>query len=270
MTSCYLLDGRVIASLSPKKCLDAIIIISKVDAATSTLYHHRQRLATNRMPSTIVVSADQPRKDRDVPLLRAGARKNTKHRRPEQSVVDTRDQPLLLANDDSHNNAAVERQQERLEHERQLHEAYQESLRPSNVRLLRKTRVLSHNSNLHNPRQVNPYTADYEYADSTITEENMIPNMFQVFRSVAERREHESGATTTADGAAAVSAATIGIVLVALLLLSRRVHFSSRYCRCNNCDHQRRSVADFLAPNDECESSSTPAAGVQAACHNMY
>lgn len=201
-------------------------------------------------------------------MLRAGARKDNKHLRPEQSVVDTRDQPLLLANDDSHNNAAVERQQKRLEHERQLHEAYQESLRPSNVRLLRKTRVLSHNSNLHNPRQVNPYTADYEYADSTITEENIRPNTFQVFRSVAERREYESGTATTAGGAAALSAATIGIVVVALLLLlSRRVHFSSRYCRCNNCDHQRSSVADLLAPNDGCESSSTPTGGVEAARH---
>ena len=223
------------------------------------------------MPSTvIVVSADQPRKDTEVPLLRASARKNIKHLRPEHSVVDPRDQPLLLANDDSHHNAAVERQQKRLEYERQLHEAYQESLRPSNVRLLRKTRVLSHNSNLHNPRQANPYTADYEYADSTITEENMRPNIFQVFRSVAERREYESGTATTAAGAAAVSAAIIGIVLVALLLLlllSRREHFSSRYCRCNNCDHQRRSVPEFLAPNDGCESSSTPTAGVEAARH---
>ena len=220
------------------------------------------------MPSTvIVVSADQPRKDREVPL-RASARKNIKHLRPEHSVVDPREQPLLLANDGSHNNAAVERQQKRLEHERLLHESYQESLRPSNVRLLRKTRVLSHNSNLHNPRQVNPYTADYEYADSTITEENIKPNTFQVFRSVAERREDESGTATTAGGAAALSAATIGIVVVALLLLlSRRVHFSSRYCRCNNCDHQRSSVADLLASNDGCESSSTQTGGVEAARH---
>ena len=228
------------------------------------------------MPSTIVVSADQPRKDRarEDPLLRAGARKNIKHLGPEHSVVDTRDHPLLVANDDSHNNAAVEWQRNRLEHERQLHDAYQESLRPSNVGLLRKARVLSHNSNLHNPRQVNPYTADYyEYADSTITEENMRPNMFQVLRSVVpvEKREYESGNTPTAGGAAGLSTcATIGIVLVALLLLlSRRVHFSSRYCRCNNCDHQRSSVADSLAPNDCCESLSTPTAGVEAARHNI-
>ena len=221
------------------------------------------------MPSTvIVVSADQPRKDREVPL-RASARKNIKHLRPEHSVVDPREQPLLLANDGSHNNAAVERQQKRLEHERLLHESYQESLRPSNVRLLRKTRVLSHNSNMHNPRQVNPYTAVYEYyADSTITEENIRPNTFQVFRSAAERREHESRTATTAGGATALSADAIGIVVVALLLLlSRRVHFSSRYCRCNNCDHQRTSVADLLAPNDGCEPSSTQTGGVEAARH---
>lgn len=222
------------------------------------------------MPSTIVVSADQPREDREVPLLRAGARKNNKHLRPEHSVVDTRDQPLLLANDDSHNNAAVERHQKRLEHERQLHEAYQESLRPSNVRLLRKTRVLSHNSNMHNPRQVNPYTADYEYADSTITEENMRLKTFQFLRNMAERREHESGTATMAGGSAAVSAATVGIVFVALLLLlSRRVHFSSRYCKCNNCV-QRGSVPDNNGYMYE--SSCTPTAGVQAARHtcNMF
>lgn len=204
-------------------------------------------------------------------MLRAGARKNMKHLRPEHSTVDTRDQPMLLVIDESNKNAVVERRQIQMEHEKQLHEAYEESLRPSKVRLLRQTRVLSHNSNLQNPRQVNPYTADYEYADSTITEESTGTNMFQALRSVVEKRKYENGMTAMAGDATAVSAATFGIVVIALLLvLSRRLHFSSRYCRCSDCAHQGSSATDLLARNECCESSFTPTvAGVQAVHHDM-
>jgi len=230
--------------------------------------------------STIVVSAE-PEKGAKVGLLRVGA--NNLGPKPADDML--KGQPSLFTNDE--NNSAVERQQTRTEHERQLHESYQESIRPSNVRLLRKTRVLSHNSNLHNPRQVNPYTADYEhiYVDSTITEGKTRGDIVDIFRNMvgvgsAPTKEGEPENWTMAGSAAAMSGATFGIVLVALLLLSRKVHVSSQFCRCINCVHRRRSSdADLFALNvsvaggcdDGCDdviSPSTPTA-VQSARQNM-
>lgn len=147
-----------------------------------------------------------------VGLLRAGVNKKNNNLRPKAAD----DPPHLLTSND--NKSAAERQQIRMEHERQLHESYQESLRPPNTRLLRKKRVLS-----HNPREVNPYTADYDrmLAGAAPTKESDDPESW-----------------TMAGGAAAVSGATFGIVLLALLLFSRRARASSQFRKCGDCLHR--------------------------------
>ena len=148
-----------------------------------------------------------------VGLLRAGDNKKNNNLRPKGADNMPKDSPHILTDND--NKSAAERQQIRMEHERQLHESYQESLRPSNTRLLRKKRVLS-----HNPREVNPYTADYDrmLAEGAPTKESDDPESW-----------------TMAGGATVVSGATFGIVLLALLLFSRRARASSQFRTCGDC-----------------------------------
>ena len=166
-----------------------------------------------------VVSAESTRTkgaEEHVGLLRAGDNKRSNNLRPKAADDMPKDPAPILTSDD--NKSAAEHQQIRMEHERQLHESYQESLRPSNTRLLRKKRVLS-----HNPREVNPYTADYD----------------RTLAGAAPAKESDDPKSwTMAGGAAAVSGATFGIVLLALLLFSRRARASSQFRKCGDCLHR--------------------------------
>ena len=147
-----------------------------------------------------------------VGLLRAGVNKRSNNLRPKAADDMPKDPAHILTSDD--NKSAAEHQQIRMEHERQLHESYQESLRQSNTRLLRKKR---------NPREVNPYTADYD----------------RTLAGAAPAKESDDPKSwTMAGGAAAVSGATFGIVLLALLLFSRRARASSQFRKCGDCLHR--------------------------------
>ena len=182
-----------------------------------------------------VVSAESTKgAEEHVGLLRAGDNKKNNNLRAKAADNMPKDPPRILTSDD--NKSAAERQQIRMEQERQLHESYQESLRPSNTRLLRKKRVLP-----HNPREVNPYTADYDHMQA-ITEGTAGRNIFDVLRNMigaaTTKESDDPESWTMAGGAAAVSGATFGIVLLALLLLSRRARASSQLRRCGDCLHR--------------------------------
>lgn len=166
--------------------------------------------------SVQVVSAESTRTkgaEEHVGLLRAGVNKRSNNLRPKAADDMPKDPAHILTSDD--NKSAAEHQQIRMEHERQLHESYQESLRQSNTRLLRKKR---------NPREVNPYTADY---DRTLAG-----------AGAPAKESDDPKSWTMAGGAAAVSGATFGIVLLALLLFSRRARASSQFRKCGDCLHR--------------------------------
>ena len=166
--------------------------------------------------SVQVVSAESTRTkgaEEHVGLFRAGVNKRSNNLRPKAADDMPKDPAHILTSDD--NKSAAEHQQIRMEHERQLHESYQESLRQSNTRLLRKKR---------NPREVNPYTADY---DRTLAG-----------AGAPAKESDDPKSWTMAGGAAAVSGATFGIVLLALLLFSRRARASSQFRKCGDCLHR--------------------------------